>query len=295
MLRQTLRQSLSQRLCEPSGYARGGGSPKVEGKPLEIYRSIAPVKIELVHPADLTYTDSPVSHTTFHGVQKQWEKTILDAADKSTWNFPLICPIVIDNDRDIIDGNHRATAAGIHTNQIPAILVEDDKDIAAIQSLVAAGIFYWPHGMVSYEGLMKKKDMYADSDMLYECVANFEEDQSQEFGNEREGIYFNPNPFSTSSLEYLVSRVIHQKMYAKETRNFITEDISLFKSFIRHPEKTLEQELKEGLYERIKKIAESNPLVSKEGVKGSDDIAQEVLLAMSRIHKLAVIYEPEEE
>lgn len=118
----------------------------IEGLPLERYKEICPrLKIEIINPQELGYTDTPYFHDTIEELQRIWTETIIQNLYQEEPTLPLIPPIVISKDNDIIDGNHRAAAAGMHSDKIPAIIISTERDVSSIQRLVRANVLYWPH------------------------------------------------------------------------------------------------------------------------------------------------------
>jgi len=258
---------ISQILRPQTGRGRGGYSPLVPGLPLDKYREIAPVEIEHVDTWNLRFTDRPGSFLTFYDVARKWEDSFVKSAYTRTYELPLVCPIVVDDEGYIHDGNHRATAASLHVDKVPAIVVKDEKDLKGIQKLVEAGVFFWPHGFdyLSEPDELDTIDYILDLEELKETslVPSFDE----------QAVYFSSEPFSQRALEYCVGRIIHGRQMGEHRS-------SLSDHFILPGERTVQQELDNGLYERIKKIASNSKALGHSNLVDVDDVSQEVVMLL---------------
>ncbi|PIN88157.1 hypothetical protein COV12_00020 [Candidatus Woesearchaeota archaeon CG10_big_fil_rev_8_21_14_0_10_32_24] len=264
---------IRQILNAPTGRGRGGYSPLIHGLPLDKYREIAPVEIEHVDTWRLRFTDRPGSFLTFYDVARKWEDSFVKSAYTKSYELPLVCPIVVDDAGYIYDGNHRAAAARIHVNKVPAIVVKDEKDLKGIEKLVEAGVFFWPHGFdyLTEPGEFDSIDYTLDLEELKNIsfVPCFDE----------QAVYYSSEPFSQRALEYCVGRIIHGKQIGEDRS-------SLNDHFVLPGERTVQQELENGLYERIKAIALKNRVLGYSGIVDADDVSQEVVMLLMSSFKL---------
>ena len=203
---------LEQRFEQPGIFAGGGYSPPIDGLPIKKYSQIAPVKIDLVDPTDFRYTDLPGSFSTFYDLQELWERSFLNSFNKRKWKPPLICPPVIDEDYVLADGNHRSAAAALHSPRMHAILVENQQDIEALQKLVEAGVFWWPHCGCTYEELISKRKDLAQDIPFYDYLERLKCLRIEEGFVGWNGILFSDEINRGDLLKYCVGSVIHQNL-----------------------------------------------------------------------------------
>ncbi len=288
-LRQSLSCRLELRLEEPVGYAQGPRSPLIKGLPIGEYKRIAPeIKIIPVDPYKLTFTDNPSSFETFYDVQKEWEDSLIDSATKTQWKLPLICPPVVDKDNFIQDGNHRCASANLHTNALPVILIESQADLDAIARLEEKGVFYWPHGKISFEGLMKKRNELALESDISDFLDNlgnlrrrdfpeeYEEDDEEEINDHfPNGILFSNKPKKEKLVAYCVGIALHQNR-PKFLGKTDAEPVDTIHNWYVNLDNLDPKEV----YLIVRKIAEKNPLVTDQTLYTIDDCVQDAMILM---------------
>lgn len=286
-----LRQDLScrLRLDEPVGYAQGSRSPLIKGLPIEEYKKIAPeIKIVSVDPYGLTFTDNPSSFETFYNVQKEWEDSLIDSVTKAEWKLPLICPPVVDKDNFIQDGNHRCASATLHTGALPVILIESQSDLDAIAKLEDKGVFYFPHGKITFDELMDKRDDCAlqigSSDFLENLERLQRRDYPEEYDEDGEeetydyfpdGILFSNKPKIEKLASYCVGIALHQNR-PKFLGKTNAEPIDTIHNWYINLNHLNPKEV----YPIVRSIAEKNPLVTDQTLYTIDDCVQDAMILM---------------
>jgi len=273
---------MSCRLEEPGEFARGGFSPLVKGLPIERYKEIAPIKIGLVETSELTYTDLPGDYKLVDRLRKIWQESISNALTKTKWKIPRVSPPVINGAGYILDGNHRSAAASLHSPKMNAILIENQKDLDALNKLVRAEVLFWPHGSLSYKKLEAKLKNVGQSLSYEDYISELNDLRTEEYEEAEESSRL--NDFQKERLlTYFVSRVIHQAgAYLNRQSSLAWETSTRIRGlepYLRtdgYNVDIVDFKIDE-TYRQVREIAKRSPLVKKNSLFSIDDVAQEVL------------------
>ncbi|MEK6871471.1 MAG: hypothetical protein AABX16_01055 [Nanoarchaeota archaeon] len=274
-----LSHRLEMRLDEPSGF-NGPRSPFIRGHPIEKYTEVAPVKIGLFDPQNVSYTDAPSCFESVFDVQKLWEDSLIESVYHHEWKMPLVCPPVVDADNCLADGNHRSCAAGIHSPKMYGILIENNKDIKNVRKLAKAGLLFWPHGNISYKELMAKKESMAKDDYHSDFLYSLNDLDDPYFREYEQSIYFKPRPKTKKFLEYCVAKSIHQYRPYAIGKSVFTPDESI-DTWGEIPIVDADNQL----LSNIKKIALRNPLIRERILYDVNDVVSDVLFQMKNYLK----------
>ncbi len=184
-----------------------GRRSHVVGERLDKYKEIAEVRFKIVDPRTLVFTNGPRHIDTILDLCGAWKEHFIRHLYTGE-EFPKICPIAINGDGVIYDGNHRAAAAILNSSRIPAILVETQNDLDAIERLEKHGLYKWPHeyDIIKLESRNPRKRLeYWDYAAYFEKL---KEKYNPKSNKRADTFYFSGNPLSEQSLQYLLARTI---------------------------------------------------------------------------------------
>jgi hypothetical protein len=268
---------------KPDISRKGGGSPPIGGLKLSAYREIAGVKAELVDPKSLVFSDPPGDFNTFFSLSEVWERHLVRSIAGRD-DFPLICPIAINTEGLIYDGNHRAAAAALHTNLVPVFMIDSQRNLDAIKKLDELGLYYWCHGF-DIDKLKAGEVGAAYTELIEYLIDLSAMVHYDSWARENSpSVYFARNPLSPQSQVYLLARALkNMEFEACEAalKNQRYDDSDVFEHyeylFISEPPVTLQKSLESGFLDGFRRLAKKAGQVFDYDPEVMEDAVQRVM------------------